>query len=82
MYIMTITPGEPLFVDGVRIDPFSIPHDAAEPVGYTFQSGLGKLGVATDLGHPSEKWLRYLYGCQACVFESNHDIEMFPSSEG
>ena len=68
--------GEDFFVDGVNVLPFAIPHDAADPVGYAFTRGAGRLGVATDLGHLSEDWLRCLYGCQGVVLEANHDPDL------
>ena len=71
-----IQAGEDFFVGGINVHPFPIPHDAADPVGYVFLRGGGKLGVATDLGHLSETWLSRLSGCQALVLESNHDVDL------
>ena len=68
--------GEEFQAGGARIRPFAIPHDTADPVGFTLSCGAGRLGVATDLGHLSESWLRELEGCQALVLEANHDVEM------
>ncbi len=73
------TTGEDFFIGPVCVRPFAIPHDAADPVGYTFSCGQGKLGVATDLGHLSESWLTELEGCQGLVLEANHDVEMVKS---
>ena len=71
-----ITTGEDFFVGGVNVLPFAIPHDAADPVGYVFSRGGGKLGTATDIGFLSDSWLSCLLGCQALVLESNHDVDM------
>lgn len=70
------TTGEDFFIGPVCVRPFAIPHDAADPVGYTFTCGQGRLGVATDLGHIADGWLSELSGCQGLVLEANHDVEM------
>ena len=41
--IKIIEPGKPFIIDGVTITAFDIPHDAAQPVGYTFEAGGKKL---------------------------------------
>ena len=38
-------------VGDIEVKPFTIPHDAADPVGYTFRAEGIKVGVATDLGY-------------------------------
>lgn len=68
--------GEDFTLGRVSVRPFSIPHDAAEPVGYAFSCGALSCAVATDLGHIDEGWLSAVSGCQALVLESNHDVEM------
>lgn len=67
---------EDFYLGRVNVTPFAIPHDAAEPVGYTFE-GLGmKMAIATDLGHLSDRWLSPLAGCDLVLLESNHDVDM------
>lgn len=58
------------------IDPFPITHDACDPVGFTIESGEGKVGVATDLGTATRLVADKLKGCRVLVLESNHDEEM------
>ncbi|MFC5468306.1 MBL fold metallo-hydrolase [Cohnella suwonensis] len=60
----------------MRIDSYAISHDAAEPVGYCFQSDGSKLSLATDLGYVSDKVLRQLQDSDVLVLESNHDVNM------
>ncbi|CAM4202047.1 MBL fold hydrolase [Saccharibacillus endophyticus] len=60
----------------LRAESFGISHDAAEPVGYTFDDGIHKLSLATDLGYMSEKVKEAIYDSDVLVLESNHDIEM------
>lgn len=58
------------------IQPFSIPHDAAAPVGYVIRNGKDQVGVATDMGHVTPEVLQALKGVGHVVLESNHDLEM------
>lgn len=60
-------------IGGVQIEPFSIPHDAVDPVGFSLRSGPFKFGHATDLGKVTPLVRESLRGCQAMVVESNHD---------
>ena len=46
-----IAPGTAFELCGITVEPFTLPHDAVDTVGYTFRAGCGKIGVATDLGH-------------------------------
>ena len=72
----TFFTGEDFFIGGVCVHPFPIPHDANEPVGYSFACQGLRCAVATDLGHISESWMEPVTGCQALVLEANHDVEM------
>src|SRR5215469_18393154 len=63
-------------VGDIEITSFTIPHDAADPVGFTFQVEGVKLGFATDLGYIPASVREHLRGCDGLVLESNHDIEM------
>ncbi len=55
---------------------FTIPHDAADPVGFTFRAEGVKIGFATDLGYMPTNVRNHLRGCTVLVMESNHDVEM------
>jgi len=63
-------------VGDVEITPFTIPHDAADPVGLTFRTEGIKVGIATDLGYMPPNVCDHLRGCDVLVVESNHDLEM------
>jgi len=60
----------------LRIESYLISHDAAEPVGYVFESGGARLGLATDMGYMSDKVAQRLKGLDVLILEANHDIEM------
>src|SRR6202042_3947259 len=63
-------------VGDIEVKPFTIPHDAADPVGFTFRVEGTKVGVATDLGYLPASVRDHLRGCDVLVMESNHDLEM------
>jgi len=70
------TPGETFTIGDVRIHPFSVPHDAADPVAFTFEAEGIRVGVVTDLGYIPEVVKQRVRGCHCLVFESNHDLDM------
>ena len=63
-------------VGDIAVKPFTIPHDAADPVGFTFRAEGIKIGLATDLGYLPVSVRDHLRGCDVLVMESNHDLEM------
>lgn len=68
--------GQRFHCHGFDISPFSIPHDAGDPVGFVLAAGPLRVGVATDLGYGTSLVKERLKGCQAVVLESNHDEKM------
>lgn len=72
--------GSAFSVGGFDVQPFSIPHDANDPVGFVVRCGDRKVGLATDLGHASHMVCYQLRGCDLLVLESNHDISLLRDS--
>jgi phosphoribosyl 1,2-cyclic phosphodiesterase len=68
--------GSPFDIGDITIEPFSVPHDAYEPVGFRLQSGRSSVGVVTDLGMGTALIREKLRGCQAIIVESNHDEDL------
>lgn len=68
--------GQRFVVGDISVTPFTVSHDAEEPVAYRFDSGSSSLTVATDLGYVSDAIKEVIAGCQCYVFESNHDVDM------
>lgn len=66
-------------IGDIEVMPFTIPHDAADPVGFTFRAEGVKVGFATDLGYMPVSVRDHLRGCSVLVIESNHDVEMLRS---
>lgn len=71
-----IVPDNDFEIGSIVVSPFSISHDAANPVGYSFYMNNDKYTLATDMGYISHSLLDRLKGSKAILLESNHDIEM------
>ena len=69
-------PEQDFFLGSLDITPFSTPHDAAQPVGYSFELNGAKLSIATDLGCIQDGWLSHVLGSDAVLLESNYDTDM------
>ncbi len=67
---------ESFFIGSLKVLPFSISHDAAQPVGYRIESGGKAAAVATDMGCYSDYTIRNLSGLDVLLLESNHDVRM------
>lgn len=63
-------------VGDLKIRPFKIDHDAADPVAYRVENGKKSVAVATDMGHYDEYIVENLKGLDAVLLESNHDVRM------
>jgi phosphoribosyl 1,2-cyclic phosphodiesterase len=68
--------GHSFQVGDIAVKPFTIPHDAVDPVGFTFRAEGTKIGLATDLGYVPLSVKDHLRGCDVLIMESNHDLEM------
>ena len=70
------TTGGSFEVGDLRVDTFTIPHDAQDPVGYLVRTPHGNIGFLTDLGHANRLVLERIRPAHALVLESNHDVKM------
>jgi phosphoribosyl 1,2-cyclic phosphodiesterase len=68
--------GEGFCVGDIAVTPFTIPHDAADPVGFVFEADGVRIGLATDLGYMPPNAKRHLTKCDVLMLESNHDLDM------
>lgn len=68
--------GQSFELTDLVIHPFSVSHDAADTVGFTFTLGKLKLGLATDLGEATRLVRHHLSGCHGLIMEANHDVTM------
>ncbi|MCB2041769.1 MAG: MBL fold metallo-hydrolase, partial [Rhodoferax sp.] len=70
----------PMSLDELSFMPFTVPHDAREPLQLRCTDGATSLGILTDLGHATEHVLGHLSGCHALLLESNHDPALLAAS--
>jgi phosphoribosyl 1,2-cyclic phosphodiesterase len=68
--------GDVLDFGGLQVTTYPISHDAAEPVGFTFDYAGKKLGLATDLGYASARVKQTIFDSDALILEANHDVEL------
>jgi phosphoribosyl 1,2-cyclic phosphodiesterase len=68
--------GQPFQIGDIAVSPFTIPHDAADPVGFVFRAEGVRMAFATDLGYIPPNVKAQLAGADLLLLESNHDLEM------
>jgi phosphoribosyl 1,2-cyclic phosphodiesterase len=73
--------GNPFEIGPFMVHPFSIPHDANDPVAFVVQVCGRRIGIATDLGHVNHLVTHQLRDCDLLVLESNHDLSMLGNSQ-
>jgi phosphoribosyl 1,2-cyclic phosphodiesterase len=75
--VLVVVNGRQSFiVDGLQVIPFTVPHDAREPVQYVLSDGAVKLGVVTDVGTSTVHVEKMLSGLDALVLECNYDRDL------
>ena len=72
--------GTDIEIGDLLIAPFTVPHDAKEPLQLVCSDGARRLGVLTDLGHATPYVQSRLSGLQALLLECNHDADMLANS--
>ncbi|MDA0322159.1 MAG: MBL fold metallo-hydrolase [Verrucomicrobia bacterium] len=73
--------GAPFLVGDLRIEPFSVPHDAYEPVGFVISDLTDRVGIVTDMGTATELIRQRLRGCHGLVIETNYDDDLLRDSK-
>jgi phosphoribosyl 1,2-cyclic phosphodiesterase len=71
-----IESGRPFDVYGIGFTPFTVAHDAVDPLAFGIEKNGVKIAVVLDLGEISHLVVERLKGCDAIVLESNHDRNM------
>lgn len=64
----------PTQIGELEIHPYTVPHDAREPLQYVISNGKRRLGLLTDVGQSTPHIEAALSGCDALILEANHDI--------
>jgi len=68
--------GRPFRIGDIGVSPFTIPHDASDPVGFVFEAEGARMALATDLGYMPPNVKAQLKKLDLLMLESNHDLEM------
>lgn len=74
-------PSEVFNIGNFKIEPFSIPHDAANPCGFNIKYGQKQISIATDLGHVTSDIINKLEPSSFILLESNYDPEILKFSK-
>ena len=73
---MPIVPGRAFEVGDIRVEPFTVPHDASVTLGFRVTAEGVTIGYCTDLGHVTSVVRDRLAGSNVLIVESNHDLDM------
>jgi phosphoribosyl 1,2-cyclic phosphodiesterase len=68
-------------IENFTIEPIAVPHDAREPVQFVLADADHRLGVLTDIGHPTAHVIRALDRLDGFLLECNHDAKMLATSD-
>ncbi len=71
-----ISANNEFFIGDIKINPFSIMHDAADPLGFRFETGGNSFAVVTDLGCYDDYIVNQLEELDGVLIETNHDVHM------
>lgn len=74
------TTGASFQIGDLRIEPFSVPHDGYDPVGFVVSSGNSLTGIVTDMGMATALIRERLRNCQTVIVECNHDEQLLRNS--
>ncbi len=72
--------GETVEIGDLEILPYTVPHDAREPLQFVLSDGRHRLGILTDAGEITPHTIQTLHGCAALVLECNHDRDLLARS--
>ena len=74
--VESIQAGQRFAIGDIDVHAFAIPHDAADPIGFTFRTNGTKVAICTDLGYMPELVKVHLRTTDCLILESNHDLDM------
>jgi phosphoribosyl 1,2-cyclic phosphodiesterase len=74
--VESIQAGQDFSIGDIAVHAFGIPHDAVDPVAFTFRSNGTKVAICTDLGYMPNHVRVHLRETDCLILESNHDLDM------
>lgn len=72
--------GVPFVLRDLEVRPFTVPHDAAEPLQLACSDGASRIGILTDLGTGTPHVVQQLQACSVLLLECNHEPELLQAS--
>lgn len=69
------------FSDGLAVFPFSVHHDAYEPLGYIIQDDINQVSVCLDTGKVDNEMLEAMKDSNVYIIEANHEPKMVERSD-
>ena len=69
-----------IVVGGLQLTPYTVAHDALEPLQLRCTDGAHHLGVLTDVGSITPHLVAHLQRCDALLLECNHDRDLLAAS--
>jgi phosphoribosyl 1,2-cyclic phosphodiesterase len=74
--VESIQAGASFSIGDIDVHAFSIPHDAVDPIAFTFRTNGVKVAICTDLGYIPNHVKVHLRETDCLILESNHDLDM------
>lgn len=71
---------EEFLIGDIKIFPFHIPHDAADPCGFNLFNNDKKISIATDIGNVTNDLFNHLKHSSSVLLEANYDLEILKCS--
>ena len=75
------TTGSAFPIADLRLEPFSVPHDSYDPVGFVVSCGVDRVAIVTDMGMATGLVRERLKSCRIVVIESNHDEQLLKDAD-
>ena len=79
--VLLLRPGHATDWNGVRVLPFTTPHDAIDSVAYRVEWGGAAVAVVTDLGQPTALVADHCADLDLLALEANHDVDMLRNGD-
>jgi phosphoribosyl 1,2-cyclic phosphodiesterase len=80
LVVQVLTSGCMQVIGTLQIEPYAVPHDAAEPTQFVFSDGARRFGLLTDIGEPTLDVIAALGALDALMLECNHDAALLAAS--
>lgn len=73
---ISIAADDEFWIGDIKVKAFSLSHDAAEPVGYSFSSQHRQVSIITDTGCITQAIREEAVKADLLVLEANHDVDI------